>query len=307
MRNKLAVLFALTLCCLGAFLFPVTAQAAEGSIEPPAITASDAGDILCIETAAGYYGVEAVFINETRFNYRVDSVLTADARDWFGDDSETVSVYAIDFAGNKSNVVTLDNPYYAPPEPPKEANPFTPDGQAEVMDQADEGDGKIFYTFTTPEGNVFYLVIDRERDSDNVYFLNAVTENDLYAIAEKGGGQSAIPTPEPPPPTPEPTETEPPAEEPLAKEGGSGLTIFLVLALIAAGGAGYYFKILRPKQQAAAAGDYDDDPEDDRDYPYEDDPDEDEQEDDDGQETPPEEAEDEQGEPDDEKRNGEDG
>ena len=45
-------------------------------------------------------------------------------------------------------------------------------------------DGKEFFTITTPAENVFYLVIDRERDGENVYFLNTVTEADLLALAE---------------------------------------------------------------------------------------------------------------------------
>ena len=44
-------------------------------------------------------------------------------------------------------------------------------------------------------------MIDKQRDSDNVYFLNAVTETDLLALAEKDDGkggtpEAAIPEPE---------------------------------------------------------------------------------------------------------------
>jgi len=49
------------------------------------------------------------------------------------------------------------------------SKPFTPDGQATVLDLTYEGDGKMFYTFRTPAGNVFYLIIDRQRGVDNVY------------------------------------------------------------------------------------------------------------------------------------------
>ncbi len=84
------------------------------------------------------------------------------------------------------------------PEAEREPVPFTPEGQASVVDHATDGDGKEFYTFSTPEGNIFYLVIDSQRESDNVYFLNAVTEADLMALAESDGGEgstgvSAIP------------------------------------------------------------------------------------------------------------------
>ena len=45
-------------------------------------------------------------------------------------------------------------------------------------------------------------------------------------------------------------ETQPEAE-PEKSGGNTGMIIFLVIALAAAGGLGYYFKIVRPKQQAA--------------------------------------------------------
>ena len=64
---------------------------------------------------------------------------------------------------------------------------FTPAGTGTVVNTATDTDGKEFYTITTPDKNVFYLVIDRQRDGDNVYFLDAVTEKDLLALAQKSG------------------------------------------------------------------------------------------------------------------------
>ena len=55
------------------------------------------------------------------------------------------------------------------------AKPFTPEGTGTVVDNATDGDGKEFFTITTPSENVFYLIIDRQREGQNVYFLNAVT------------------------------------------------------------------------------------------------------------------------------------
>ena len=107
-----------------------------------------------------------------------------------------------------------------PAEPlPTEPNPFTPDGTGTVVDNATNQDGKEFFTITTAEEAVFYLVIDRQRETENVYFLNAVTVADLMALAESSGEPAAPePTPEPDPepnPTPEP---EPVPE----KKGGAG-------------------------------------------------------------------------------------
>ena len=132
---------------------------------------------------------------------------------------------------------------------PTEPNPFTPDGTGTVVDNATDQDGKEFFTITTAEEAVFYLVIDRQRETENVYFLNAVTVADLMALAESSGEPAA---PEPPPePEPEPTPTPEP-EPVLEKKGGAG-PLLLALAVVAiGGGAGWYFKIYRPKHQKAA-------------------------------------------------------
>jgi hypothetical protein len=145
---------------------------------------------------------------------------------------------------------------------------ITPDGTATVVDNVFiEGNGLEFFTFTTEAGNVFYLVIDRSRTANNVYFLNAVNEWDLIALAERGkvvGGNtstSGIPntpggnTEDPPdePGTPEP---------PPAKSNNTGMLIFLLLGIAAVGGVAYYFKIVRPKRQPAD-DDYGGDDEDD--------------------------------------------
>ena len=136
-----------------------------------------------------------------------------------------------------------------PAEPlPTESNPFTPDGTGTVVDNATDQDGKEFFTITTAEEAVFYLVIDRQRETENVYFLNAVTVADLMALAESSGEPAA---PEPPPePEPEPT---PPEPEPVPeKKGGAGPLLLALAVVVIGGGAGWYFKIYRPKHQKAA-------------------------------------------------------
>ena len=135
-------------------------------------------------------------------------------------------------------------------EPEPEPNPFTPEGTGTVVDNATDGDGKEFFTIMAADESVFYLVIDRQRETENVYFLNAVTVADLMALAEPS--PEAVPEPLPEP-EPEPA-TEPEPEPEPEKSGGAG-TLLLVLAVLAlGGGAGWYFKIYRPKQQAAAPG-----------------------------------------------------
>ncbi len=137
-----------------------------------------------------------------------------------------------------------------PAEPlPTEPNPFTPDGTGTVVDNATDQDGKEFFTISTAEEVVFYLVIDRQRETENVYFLNAVTVADLMALAESDREPAA---PEPPPePEPEPTPT--PEPEPVPeKKGGAGPLLLALAVVVIGGGAGWYFKIYRPKLQKAA-------------------------------------------------------
>lgn len=68
-----------------------------------------------------------------------------------------------------------------------------PPGTGTVVDVFADEDGRKFYTIQTPAGNTFYLIIDFNEASENVYFLDAVNEKDLLALAEKEnitGGES---------------------------------------------------------------------------------------------------------------------
>lgn len=155
---------------------------------------------------------------------------------------------------------------------------FTPDGTGTVVDSATDEDGKQFYTIITPAGNTFYLIIDLERDSDNVYFLDAVTEKDLLALAksdddtEESNTGSAVTSAVEPEITAEATAT-PETSEDTTEPDSTGMqssnmgTLLLVLAVVLiGGGARYYFKIYRPKHQGT-------DSEDDFDYNDESSPD----------------------------------
>jgi len=174
--------------------------------------------------------------------------------------------------------IPIEAEYTPPPvipeveEAPPERNPLTPDGTGTVVDNITNENGIEFFTITSAAGNVFFLVIDRQRNSENVYFLNAVTERDLMALAEESGDDYWVISNAPPPiipgtpTTPEPeieAEPEPiPAPEPESG-GGGGMVILLIILALGGGAAGYYFKVLRPKQQQADMGDDDFDYEDD--------------------------------------------
>lgn len=133
-----------------------------------------------------------------------------------------------------------------------EPNPFTPVGTGTVIDNATGEDGKEFFTIVTPAENVFYLIIDRQRETEDVYFLNAVTEADLLALAE------LPPAPDPVPAEPAPQTTVPEPEPEPEKGGGMGPILLVVLVVLIGGGAGWYFKIYKPKQaQADGEDDFD--------------------------------------------------
>lgn len=339
MRTKHIFKVLALVLCIGAFALPTTAFAAGGKdTVPPSLEASLTDGKVQIEAADDNSGVEAVYIDENRVNSLTDGKASVILKDYAGKE-KSVSVYAVDYAGNHSETVKFDNPYYTESKPEAQTSTkpaqtqsagtaaqtkpsgssggstntasgnagnasaensgnadtgdtqeentssipegaFTPDGSASVLDEAQEtADDKQFYTITTEAGNVFYLIIDGKRDSQNVYFLNGVTEADLMALAEKGdGSMSVIPAgdtctctekceagkvrtdcpvckndltgcvgKETKPSEPEQPETEQPKKD----TGSIGTIIFVVLALLAVGGIGYYVKIVRPKQQAA--------------------------------------------------------
>ena len=178
-----------------------------------------------------------------------------------------------------------NDPDSQPDTTPRNPTALTPDGQGTVMDDVTDENGKEFFTFTTPSENTFYLIIDRQRDSENVYFLNAVTENDLMALAEKGDGSastSAIPDPAPvcvckdkceagadntacpvcvlsmndcAGTAPAPAATQEP-EKPK-ESNNTGTIVIVLLAMLAVGGAGWYFKIYKPKHDMSDAEDFD--------------------------------------------------
>jgi len=157
--------------------------------------------------------------------------------------------------------------------------PFTPSGSATVIDNATGADGKEFFTIMTEAENVFYLIIDRQRNTENVYFLNAVTEADLLALVktEEVKPASSTTTSRTPAEQPETQGTvtpEPatPTETPMDKSSSPGLYIFLGIAVLVFGGAAYYFKIAKPKKDAI---DDTDDYEDEYDYDAESDDDDD--------------------------------
>lgn len=78
-----------------------------------------------------------------------------------------------------------DNTESKTPLSPK-GNMTSIDDVHQITDTSDKDtiEDKQFITVESKNGNVFYIIIDRSSDTDNVYFLNAVDEADLMALLE---------------------------------------------------------------------------------------------------------------------------
>ncbi len=172
-------------------------------------------------------------------------------------------------------------------------NSFTPTGnmtliddffqiEAEATENSPQRD-KQFITLESKNGNIFYLVIDRNGDQENVYFMNLVDEADLMALIEENENGTQAPVcsctdkcavgaiktdceicrtnmsecvgKEPVVET-EPTESieDEPAEEPSV----NFMPVLILLIAGAGGGAFYWFKIRKPKDKTAGNSDLDD-------------------------------------------------
>ena len=170
---------------------------------------------------------------------------------------------------------------------------FTPDGNLTLIDdflqieipgdEETEQVEKQFITVQSKNGNTFYIVIDRNGETENVYFLNLVDEADLMALMESEDGETAAPTcsctdkcvvgaintnceicrtnmsectGKEPVVEPEPTEpVEEPTEEPKST---NFMPIIIVLILGAGGFAVYWFKFRKPKTKTSGSSDLDD-------------------------------------------------
>lgn len=170
---------------------------------------------------------------------------------------------------------------------------FTPDGNLTLIDdflqievpgdEETEQVEKQFITVQSKNGNTFYIVIDRNGETENVYFLNLVDEADLMALVEGEDGETAAPacsctdkcvvgaintnceicrtnmsecTGKEPVVEPEPTE---PVEEPTEEPKSTNFMPIIVVLIAGAGGfAVYWFKFRKPKTKTSGSSDLDD-------------------------------------------------
>lgn len=147
--------------------------------------------------------------------------------------------------------------------PETEATPFSVPGNGQLVDDKTEDSTKQFLTIQTKNGNTFFLVLDRSSNTENVYMLSMVDENDLAEFVDEMPKDKEEPeTPQVVIPEPEvtPVETEPETEVKTEPEKqGMETGILLAAALLLAGGIGifYYLKVVKPKKAEEDADDED--------------------------------------------------
>ena len=120
---------------------------------------------------------------------------------------------------------------------------LTPNGNMTLVDDYVIGDTQ-YITVQTKNGNYFYIIIDRNGETENVHFLNKVDEADLLPLLDKEFDFGTEPdTPEEP--------TEPVEPDDKAEQRKEVLTRGLVLAGIfaAVGGGIYIISKKKPKKE----------------------------------------------------------
>lgn len=257
----------------------VYAQSHESEIdtEGPIINSAISDGRLVVE-AYDDSGVAAIYVNDYEFTDVPDGVLSIRLQQ-FDSGYEQFRLSAIDTLGNESFDYYIDNPYFATEddeqENPAKALPVNAsasgntEAKADVTDytevRGDDGSAKLFYTFETESGKVFYLIIDRTENSEVVHFVTDVSENDLLNTTSDNSeilpkNSAALDSGRPV--TMEAVQievieenetevetaeiTEP--QEPDIEENPMGM--YIVLGIIGAGviGGAYYLKVVKKKE-----------------------------------------------------------
>ena len=197
-----------------------------------------------------------------------------------------LTAFSFSVSANTASQQTTDTTELSVNDSVESKTPLSPKGNMtsiddvhQITDTSDKNtiEDKQFITVESKNGNVFYIIIDRSGDTDNVYFLNAVDEADLTDKCELGAvdencavcskniskciGKETV-TEEKDKDSDKETKEEP-------KQSGSPLAGLIILALLGGVGAFYWFKIKNKKPSTKGTTDptdFEEDDEDDTDY-----------------------------------------
>ena len=114
-----------------------------------------------------------------------------------------------------------------------------------------ESDSRQFITFKTKDEKMFYLIIDHDKEQDNVKLLTDVKESDLESLVKEKDKTPVVKQEDLQVNLDKSDETikqeEVKKEEPKTKSSlGSYIILGIVILVII--GIGYYFKVVKPKK-----------------------------------------------------------
>lgn len=170
----------------------------------PELNAAVSDGVLLVQPVDDLSGIDSVFINGYQFTYDTFIRGSLSVRlQQFDATFPYFLVQAVDKAGNLSSVYKFENPYYVAGEVDDQDNPAaqlpisalpTAPGSAtgEVTDHVEtdwDGEsipivhtsdiGRSFYTIQTESGKIFYLIVSRDGNREEVHFVTDVSEQDL--------------------------------------------------------------------------------------------------------------------------------
>ena len=129
--------------------------------------------------------------------------------------------------------------------------PFSIEGNGNLVDDAYDDDTKEFITVRTKNNQTFFVVIDRANSANNVYMLSMIDEDDLEQFLNEDSGDIQIEDISDLATLDEDSTESGQAE----KKKGSGITLYIVLIIAAAGilGGYYYIRIYKPRKEEQEA------------------------------------------------------
>lgn len=254
----------------------------------PTVYAAVYDELLSIQAFDEDSGVEKIFVNGYEFTDLEDGKLTIRLQQ-FDASYEYFMIQAVDYAGNFSDEYKVTNPYYTNPEEESNGdNSSNPALQLPISGEAtepsnavgtvteystepsEEGEdkGKEFYTITTASEKTFYLIIDNNQSSENVYLLTQCSENDLLnftgtetntlplnsAVVETALPNRTYVVEDEEEMTEEgtteiSTESSEGGEEVVVEESDMGMYLIIGVIILGVVGVGYYMKVVKGKDE----------------------------------------------------------